>query len=384
MPSYENPLVASFRSMLEDLDRGLPFEMFQRKVGEFLKSVTHDPNPRRMIDQFGKKLLFPQWREDWQKYGCVCSALFGDVNRPGVCRCLHQLVTELVASEAGSPLATEWNSYRWRIHSALLAFLHPLFDSLIPSPPSEFNPVASETVLPLPLGYVLSRDFPADHLVGSVFGFPDPHAETDLELARQLAMFDELTLAPPVPNERAAYVFKKTSNTWRIYFNGTTMEGVKDAKAIKDIYYLLSRPNEPVSIFDLPDNKGTRVPADSVDVATKDDRDLLRQQYYQLKHNIEKLKADGAASLEIQEEEVEFAEVNRQLTQNFDIHGNPRQLSGDLSKAVGRTKKRFYRLLDEWAKTDELRELVTFLGKYLTIDVDCQYEPPPNFPPWET
>ena len=56
----------------------------------------------------------------------------------------------------------------------------------------------------------------------------------------------------------AKFVFKKTANTWRIHFNGFEIEGVRDGKALRDMHYLLSRPNVIVSIFDLPDNRGTK------------------------------------------------------------------------------------------------------------------------------
>lgn len=102
----------------------------------------------------------------------------------------------MVASEAGSQLPADRESYRWRIRSALCTFLQKI-DPSIPSPPSEFNPVASETGPPLPLGFFLGAGFPADHLLGIEFNFPDPDAEPDPELSKQLAMFDELTLERP-------------------------------------------------------------------------------------------------------------------------------------------------------------------------------------------
>ncbi len=187
-----------------------------------------------------------------------------------------------------------------------------------------------------------------------------------------------------VAEDSAKFVFKRTANTWRIHFNGNEMGGVQDAAPLRDIHYLLSRPNEPVSIFDLPDNKGTNGTEGSVEVATRYDASQLRQQYNELKGEVGRLKAEGAPELEIQEAEEQLAAWLPQWNQNFDKDGNPRRLTGPLGKAIGRTKKRFKRLLDEWAKGDELKELTTFLEKHVTIATDCKYEPPPNFLPWET
>lgn len=247
MALNENPMLLSFRSMLEDLDRRLPDDMFQRKVREFLNSVTHDPLPQRMIHQFGKKLLLPQWREDWRNSGWVFSVLFGDIEEKRFCspRKLHQLVTELVASEAGSQLPCDRESSRWRIQSALRLFLRQ-FDPSIPLPPAEFNPVASEKVPPLPLGFFLSREFPADHLLGSEFEFSDPHVEIDPELLRQLAMFDELTLEKPhtVDPVELALASKPTLSARYCWLRNRTLK-VASFSSIEDDWKVLRFADQP-------------------------------------------------------------------------------------------------------------------------------------------
>lgn len=162
-------------------------------------------------------------------------------------------------------------------------------------------------------------------------------------------------------------VFKREGNTWTIRFNGgKTHRGLKDAKAVPDIHFLLSQERE-VGIEDLPGNRGFKEMTRGVSVATKDDFMDLVKQISQLKREL--VKEDD---LLVKEEiETQIKALEEQQNQNFDKWGNPRQLSGDRKRVIESTQTR----INRWYKDnqDELPHLIQYLKDRLSISRQCSY-----------
>lgn len=190
---------------------------------------------------------------------------------------------------------------------------------------------------------------------------------------------------PPRPK----CVFKREGNTWTVQFFDEQCSGIGDAIPMRDIWYLLARPNETIEIHDLPDNKKTdndTLKSDrSVAVATKGDAaDLLKQ--------ITDAQGQIAAATKTQEFQLidelneEIDHLRKQYNENFDNRGRPRHMTSSMERDVEKTKKRVNRQIDklETMADHKVPQLAVFLRKNLKIDESCIYLPPPEFPQWDT
>ena len=177
--------------------------------------------------------------------------------------------------------------------------------------------------------------------------------------------------------QAAKYVFKLENDTWMIRFNaGEIQRGIKNAKALRDIRYLLVHEGEKIDICDLPDNKGIGIQTGSTPVATKGDfKDLVMQII--CKHKERDVEEDTLMKKEIEQD---LAALEKQKNENFDKHGNPRELSGDLKKVIEATQARVNRWLKEYG--DRLPELIAHLTKHPAISSECSYTPDDAIP-WD-
>lgn len=184
-----------------------------------------------------------------------------------------------------------------------------------------------------------------------------------------------LPVAPPgiqiAGKELAENIFKLDNNTWTIRFNsGAIHHGISLGKAAVDVQFLLQNVGKQFSIFELPNNRGMRPQTGGAQVATKED-------YFKVLRQIAKLAEElrnESDPLVRQETEGEIEALRKHQNENFDKFGNPRELAGDVQKAIRSTKVRVDRL-----RVDKLHpllpELAAHLLKNFEIGENCIYNP---------
>jgi hypothetical protein len=233
--------------------------------------------------------------------------------------------------------------------------------------------------------------------------------ECEHELRRDAGHSD--TVVEPVDME-LPNIFRCENDTWTIRFAGGEIQrGIKNCKAAPDIQYILQCKDTDVAILQLPENRGQsrntearialtedklddinengRGDSDSdcrretiIRVAQPHDRiDMLRQ-ITKLQSELDGLDKDEALNLLVRREtENEIAELRRQISQNFNIRGEPRVLSGLTDKAVHATQTRVRRFVDDRIRS-KLPDLADHLDRHLTISYMCRYSPG-NLEPWD-
>lgn len=209
---------------------------------------------------------------------------------------------------------------------------------------------------------------------GQSSGVQSPSVTQDPLLAGDAVTSGVLSHAGP--NCPSKYVFKKEGHFWTIGFDGDGLvRGIKDVKAVRDIQYVLSM--KKVDVQHLPENAGvaTRETSDTP-VATKDDWIEFQKQILSRKRELETV-ADQLVKKELEQE---ISALENQLNQNFNKNGDPRELSGDLTKVKEKTQRR----VNEWKKAnvDRFPKLIAHLDLHLEISGDCSYSPPDETP-WD-
>ena len=158
-------------------------------VRRFLGRFTHDTGQR--IWQFGEKLLFPRWQQDFAKHGTVFYALFGDIRSEETLRLLYQAVFEMVQIDCGPEGGDEYDSNRIWVRAALHRYLSQRGFALRQFPELDaFVPVPLERALPSGPGYVLpsaNRNM-TEHILGATFQFSASSVDEEAEMRRVEAL----------------------------------------------------------------------------------------------------------------------------------------------------------------------------------------------------
>ena len=172
----------------------ISYEELRVRVRPLLGSLTHDDRGGR-IDQFGQKLLFPRWRIDFQTYGHVFTALFGDIREDGITQRLYQLFVELVRLECEPQSDDSQDSTISRVQGALHRYLTIRGCGLCAYPGlGEFVPVPVEGAPPLARGYILSengQEF-TEHSLGTTVTFDENDVRNNLAGRAVESLFSDL------------------------------------------------------------------------------------------------------------------------------------------------------------------------------------------------
>jgi len=212
-----------------------------------------------------------------------------------------------------------------------------------------------------------------EELIGTVNALTTAKRATQAETPPSAGVGDHpeiaVRLSPQSDNGKHKPVFKKDNDAWLVAYQGEQAVRFNDAKAFADVFCLIQHKGETVSLENLPGNVTNRPTTGSTGVATKEEGKAILEKICYLK-----AEQDTETDHLVREEnDIAISALITQFNENWDRHGNPRELAGDARKMLAATKKRIDRLLLTLSKGTPV--LAKHLYKHLAVDSECKYDP---------
>jgi tetratricopeptide (TPR) repeat protein len=196
-----------------------------------------------------------------------------------------------------------------------------------------------------------------------------------VDLAQQVAQ--ELGLAtfgladPVLPKDPERATFRKEASSWHLSFGGRTVQ-IPDARGLRDLRYLLSRPGELVSVLDLVGDAGTAPAARGAPVLDDRARREIRARLRALDADEADAEAsgDGERAALAREQRQTLAEA---VARDFGLGGRPRLIGDPVERARKTVSTRIRRVIASIARVHPE------LGRHLERSIDtgawCAYRP---------
>jgi tetratricopeptide (TPR) repeat protein len=214
---------------------------------------------------------------------------------------------------------------------------------------------------------LLDRGRPADVAEASRLLDLSRRAGHDIGLAT-LGLDDHMS-----PAARAAATFQKQGQVWQLAFAGRTVQ-LPDARGLRDLRYLLSRPGQVVSVLDLLGDTSA-APAAARGAAVLDERARreIRARLRELDADQADAEAtgDGERAALAREERQALAEA---VAHDFGLGGRPRLLGDPVERARKTVTTRIRRTIATVARAHP--ELGRHLDRSIDTGVWCVYRPP--------